>query len=103
MGSLLFDQYSYVHLASGVIAYYWGFSFYVWMIFHFLFELFENSKIGMFLINSNIAARWPGGKPKADTWLNILGDNISAAIGWISAFLLNYYGDKLGWYKSHIK
>ena len=51
MGTKLIDQYSLLHFASGIIAYYWGFNLYEWFYIHLLFELVENSNIGMYIIN----------------------------------------------------
>ena len=83
MGAKIFDQYSLLHFASGVIAYFWGVSFHVWMVLHVVFELIENTKIGMMFINYYFKL-WPGGKDRADSFQNsFIGDNVSAAIGWI--------------------
>lgn len=89
MGSKFIDKYSYLHFASGIIANYWGISLIIWIIFHLVFEILENTKIGMYIINKVIRA-WPGGKEKSDTFINsMLGDNLFAIIGWLSAYALN--------------
>ena len=36
---------------------------------------------------------WPGGKPKPDSIINIVGDNIAAIFGWLSAFYLDKIGN----------
>ena len=41
---------------------------------------------------------WPGGKPHKDSWLNILGDNVSAMLGWICASQLDDIGTSRKWY-----
>lgn len=101
MGNQLFDQYTYLHFATGIIAYFWNISLIHWLIIHFLFELAENSQIGMKFIN-NCLTFWPGGKPQSDTVINIVGDNIGAVLGWITAFLLDSLGTKWGWYPKHL-
>lgn len=103
MGLLLMDQYTYLHFASGIIAYFWGVGFWIWMLAHVLFEAAENTPLGMELINRLLKGWWPGGKPSADGSWNILGDNVGAAIGWASAWALDMLGSRLGWYSRHIK
>jgi hypothetical protein len=101
MGKFTFDQFTYLHFASGIIAYFWGLPIYVWFILHTIFEILENSKFGIKLINKIFF--WPGGKPKADSFINIVGDTIGAMIGWGSAYLVDNVGNKYGWYPLHIK
>ena len=102
MGKLLFDQYTYLHFASGIIAYFWGIGFWTWMVGHAVFEWLENTPIGMRAINKTLAGIWPGGKSKPDTFKNILGDNIGTALGWLSAIALDRLGAHYGWYNKHI-
>lgn len=102
MGDKLFDQFTYLHFATGIIAYFFGIKFYVWFILHFIFELVENSKFGMNIINKYMKM-WPGGKPKPDNIKNIIGDHIGTSLGWFTAYLLDNLGAKYGWYDSHIK
>ena len=35
---LFIDQYSYLHFASGIIAYFWGVKLKLWIILHVLYE-----------------------------------------------------------------
>jgi hypothetical protein len=98
MGFSLLDQYSYLHFASGIIAYHWSFGFAAWMVLHFVFEMLENTRPSVKFIDNYLSFIWPGGKSKPDTWANIIGDNVAAAIGWGSAFLLDRYGKNKGWY-----
>ena len=56
------------------------------MILHTLFETVENTQFGMNFINKYITF-WPGGKPTADSFINIIGDTVSAC-GWLSAYLI---------------
>lgn len=87
MGVKLFDKYTYLHFASGIIAYYWGLSIIVWIIVHTIFEIFENTKTGMRIINK--LPIWPGGKDHADSTINsLVGDTIGSLIGWISAYII---------------
>ena len=41
---------------------------------------------------------WPGGKPRADDFMNIVGDNLSAMVGWWTAAKLDELGKSRGWY-----
>ena len=103
MGKYFFDQYSLLHYASGIVAYFWGISFKTWLIIHTLFEYIENTSFGIKFINTYLTF-WPGGKPKADSVINsYVGDTIFAAIGWLCAYYLDKMGNKFGWYNMHIK
>ena len=97
MGNQLLDQYSLLHFATGVVAYFWNIGFITWAFFHGAFELIENTPQGMKFINKNLTW-WPGGKPKADAWINIIGDNLSAIAGWYCAERLDEMGKRRGWY-----
>ena len=97
MGNQLLDQYSLLHFARGVVAFHWGLEPLTWFLAHASFEFAENTVPGMSFINKYLTW-WPGGKPKADEFLNIIGDNLSAAVGYWSAHYLNKLGDKYGWY-----
>lgn len=46
MGTQIFDQYTLLHIACGIIAYFWGMPLLVWVGFHTLFEIIENSERG---------------------------------------------------------
>lgn len=81
MGKAFSDKYSLLHFAVGIVAYFWDVSFIQIMILHSLFEWLENTQMGMRFINTYIQA-WPGGKPKADTLLNRVGDTVYTAVGW---------------------
>ena len=102
MGYALFDQFTYLHFATGIISYFWNISLPLLIILHTIFEYVENTKIGMHIINKYMVF-WPGGKPEADAIINIVGDTIGAMIGWISAYYLDKLGHKNGWYTLHIK
>lgn len=90
MGSRIVDQYSLLHFAVGVIAYFWGMSWQVLLFLHVVFELVENTKTGMSFINTYITM-WPGGKPKADSLVNIVSDNVFSILGWF----ISRYADSL--------
>lgn len=97
MGTRLFDQYSLLHTASGIISYFFGIPLWVWFVIHILFEWIENTQFGIKFIN-NYLTFWPGGKPKADTIINRFGDTLSAMFGWFLAYTLDKYGKKKEWY-----
>ena len=101
MGNQLLDQYTYLHFASGITAYYWNIKLKDWIIIHTIFEILENTQMGMHLINK--FKYWPGGKPYADNITNIMGDTIGALIGWLSAYFLDNLGKQYNWYNPHIK
>lgn len=101
MGVQMFDQYTYLHLAVGIITYFWDISLRNCIILHTIFELLENTQICMNIINTYIKF-WPGGKPKSDSIINIIGDTSGVIIGWLSAYYLDKLGNKFGWYISHI-
>jgi hypothetical protein len=84
MGLFFTDKFSLLHLATGIVAYYWSLSFLSWSVLHLLFEIGENTTLGMKLINH--FTFWPGGKDKADSFINSLGDQFYASIGWAIAY-----------------
>lgn len=90
MGTKLFDQYSLIHFAVGVIVYFYRVPFLIWLLLHSLFEIVENSETGMYVIGNYIKI-WPRGKPRADAFINSIGDTISAVLGWMTAKLLDDY------------
>jgi len=86
MGLFFTDKFSLLHLASGIIAYYWSVSFLLWFLFHVFYEFAENTTLGMYIINK--ITIWPGGKDKADSLLNSLGDQFYASLGWFIPFFI---------------
>lgn len=98
MGTRFFDQYSLLHVATGVLAYFWGIGFIISITVHALFEYVENTPEGIRFINEQLSGIWPGGKPRADSTLNMIGDTIFFGIGWASAYALDAYGTAAGWY-----
>jgi hypothetical protein len=101
MGFKIFDQYTYLHFASGIIAYFFNISILSWIVLHSLFEIIENSTHGIKIINTYLKF-WPGGKPYQDTFINSIGDTIGTLLGWLSAYLLDKYGSKYKLYKRHL-
>ena len=97
MGYRFIDQYSYLHFVVGATIFYWNISLFHWFLLHTLFEIVENTSTGIYIINNYITF-WPGGKPKADTLINNLGDTVFAILGWLSALLITSQGEKLKLY-----
>ncbi len=101
MGKRLFDQYTYLHFASGITSYFWNVDLLTTIILHTIFEILENTNVGMKIINKYIKL-WPGGKPSKDSFINSVGDTIGIILGWTTAYMIDKIGEKYGWYKSHI-
>ena len=102
MGTKLFDQYTYLHFAVGIIGYFWKVSLINLLIFHTIFEFIENTQFGMNIINKYFKF-WPGGKLKSDSIINNIGDTIGILLGWLSAYYLDNLGNKYEWFTLHIK
>ncbi len=100
MGQRLLDQYSLLHYAVGVVAYFWGFGFISAIVLHTIFEWAENTPTGIRFINDRLHGIWPGGKPKTDTLTNCVGDTITFGLGWACANLLDKHGKTHEWYAS---
>lgn len=101
MGQGLFDQYSILHLASGILAYFWGINFVDWFLIHMIFEIVENSLYGITFINKYIKDFWPGGKPRADAIINSISDQFFASIGWLISYYIDYYSTLYGLNQGH--
>ena len=92
MGTKLIDEYSLLHLASGIVAFYWGFSLVAALAVHTVFEILENSAPGIHVIDTYLSARalgafgWPGGKGSPDSLVNSTGDTIAFLMGWCIAY-----------------
>ncbi len=85
MGVHFTDKFSLLHFASGIVAQYWSVSFLLWFVIHLIYEYLENTAQGMFLINN--VTLWPGGKNRADSFVNSVGDQTYALLGWLFAYL----------------
>ena len=84
MGVHFTDKYSLLHFACGIVVYYCNVSFITWFIFHLIFELVENTELGIFYIRK--IKLWPGGKSHADSWINSAGDQFYSVLGWFVAY-----------------
>lgn len=89
MGLRAFDQYSLLHFAVGVVAFFWSFSFFIVIVAHILFEFIENTPVGMNFINTYFTRYWPGGKTHPDNLLNRTSDTIFTGFGWLLAYHLD--------------
>ena len=99
MGACFFDQYSILHAATGVVAYFWQVPLWLFFLVHTAFEIIENSVPGMAFINQYLYRYWPGGKPMADSLTNTLGDTVFALLGWaVAAFLDTHIKSQDGLY-----
>lgn len=98
MGKEFADQYSLLHFAVGIIAYFFGFTLTTFNIIHIAFELFENTTLGMRIINTNFKNIWPGGKPESDSLKNSFGDVMFGMLGWWLASVVDGYGKQYNWY-----
>ena len=103
MGIKILDQYSLLHFSVGIILYFWNIPLLQAFMLHFLFEIVENTEMGMKIINIWFKNIWPGGKYYADSSMNILGDNIFFVMGWLLAKAVDEVGSKYGWYKRHLR
>lgn len=104
MGFRWFDQYSLLHAAVGVVAYFWNLGFWPAVLTHLAFELAENSGPGVrflqYMTDKQRTYRlpWPGGKTEPDSIQNQMGDNLTFAGGWFLAAWLDQYGKAHDWY-----
>jgi hypothetical protein len=90
MGKRFYDKYSLLHFAVGICSYYFSIPVSYWLIFHVLFEIIENSKYGMHVINKYLTM-WPGGKPESDSLINSISDILFGILGWLVAYCVNKY------------
>lgn len=97
MGYRFLDQYSLLHFASGIIAYFFKINFEDWFLVHVIFEILENTPYWIKFIDEKIKI-WPGGKKSPDTFTNSIGDQLMAVIGWLCAYYLDKLSDEYGWY-----
>lgn len=97
MGFLLFDQYTYLHFCVGSIAFFFGIPIHIWFILHTIFEIIENNKYGVKILNK--VPFWPGGKSNNDTLINSIGDTIGTMLGWIVAYLIDKLCNRFGLYR----
>lgn len=88
MSQTFTDEFSLLHVATGIVAYYWGLPLHWWFVIHAVFEWLEDTQIGVRIINTLFGKIWPGGGKKVpDSFLNSeLGDNFYAILGWLVAY-----------------
>jgi len=99
MGVRFFDQYSILHMSSGIVAYFVGIKLQIWILIHILFEIIENQKLFIKFNNEYLKWFWPGGKEEPDTFINsMIGDNFFAILGWLVAYYLDKYAKKHKWH-----
>lgn len=102
MGNQMLDQYSLLHVAVGILTYFWSVPFWLGLFVHAFFEWAENTEWGVAAINRYIIDpgyfKWPGGKYKPDDLINSMGDNLNFAVGWLLAAWLDDVGTRRGWY-----
>lgn len=89
-GNRMIDAYSLLHFAVGICFYYFRISFINSLAVHILFELLENTKTATYIIDNYIQI-WPGRKPSIDFPINSIFDDISFALGWITAYYVNLF------------
>ncbi len=85
---VVIDRYTYLHFAVGIIAFFFNISLVWTIILHVIFEVVENTELGMNFINNYILF-WPGGKDKPDPIMNSVGDTFGAIAGWLTAWLIS--------------
>jgi hypothetical protein len=85
MGLGIVDQYSLLHFAVGIIAYFWSVSLLLLIVIHILFEYIENTQWGMKVINTYFIGWWPGGKTHSDNLINQTSDTVFSGLGWLFA------------------
>ena len=102
MGTQLLDQYSLLHAAVGVVAYFWKIPLWIGVVIHAVFEWAENTEWGVRFLNTYIIQpglfAWPGGKYEPDAIINQIGDVATFGVGWILASWLDRIGIQRGWY-----
>jgi hypothetical protein len=89
MGVNFTDQFSLLHFATGIIAYFWRLSFLNWFFLHLFYESFTNTRYGIYFINHYTF--WPGGKLNYDSIINVIGDQTWGLIGWVFAYYITIY------------
>lgn len=101
MGHRLLDQYSLLHSAVGVLAYFWNIPLWIGTLLHILFEYAENTSWGIQLINIAMIEPgifgWPGDKRHADSLINQIGDTLTFILGWMAAAGLDSVGRTYHW------
>lgn len=89
MGKYFIDKYSLLHFASGVIAYHFGLDITIWFLINIIFEMLENTPVGIQFIQNHLLTIWPGGKEYPDSIINSLGDIIFGITGWCVCYIID--------------
>ena len=95
MGKSILNRYTILHFSVGMIWRYIGFDLLSLLIIHAIFEIVENTTIGMGFIN-NYFKLWPGGKTHADSKINSISDIVISLLGWMIADKFIIYSN-IGW------
>ena len=103
MGYYFLDQYSILHFSVGVVMYFWNIPFVTALTLHVIFEIIENTNIGMNFINKYFIHQgyfsWPGGKNYSDSLINTIGDNVFFILGYVISYYADIYAVKNKWSK----
>lgn len=93
MSQVFTDEFSLLHFATGIVAYYIGIPLGWWFVIHAMFELLEDTGTGVRVINKLFGKIWPGGGKKVpDSFINSeIGDNLYAVLGWVFAWKFYTY------------
>ena len=84
MGQQAIDEFSYLHLATGIIFRFFELGIFSSLVIHTAFEISENTMKGVRFIQDNLPF-WPGGKPEADSVMNSVFDTVFFVVGWVLA------------------
>lgn len=87
MGKQFLDRYSLLHFLTGYLAYQTSLRIIPFAIGHTVFELAENSSVGISVLRK--IPFWPGGKEYADSIENMIGDTVFALAGYGLAYLID--------------
>ena len=84
MGQQAIDEFSYLHLATGIIFRFFELGIFSSLVIHTAFEILENTMKGVRFINTYLTM-WPGGKTEPDSVMNSVFDTVFFAAGWVLA------------------
>lgn len=89
MGVYFTDQFSLLHFAGGIVAFFWKIPLWIWFWLHLAYEWATNTSPGIYFINHYTP--WPWGHLQRDSLRNITGDQVYGVIGWIFAYSIVEY------------
>jgi hypothetical protein len=90
MGKTFSDQFSILHFATGIVAYFLGVPLLLWIMIHLIFEIVENMSQSIYFIDHYLTF-WPGGKKYPDSLINSIGDEFYAILGWVFAYWVDSF------------